>query len=839
MSAKRTRVSPRVRIQEADLATSKPASVNAGFAVGSTPPFADDRTIIFKEATNILYPVMLPSGSALADVSGITARGRPTPGASDVHSSISSRTIRAFNETEKLYPSRSFYLDPDTTMPSSFGGPLSSRFAIKIDITPSAEKVIYRCPQRHIDNAPFPPEFAIEGSGFCYFNFTSKAWDDIGRIDPLTGAPIKIDQAAAAIAASYSSEPYAITSSVYYVGQFIPPNNANTRGNGAEQINAGQALAMGVTKTGTPTTSFFAPAASKYHARSTNVLRMSDFISQPVLLEKVKIDLPIIARRTHSSSSYYNPQTGQFVANDMHCREMDNYVFFLYRQVRNVFPQGLLLEPLARDNKTDVSGSNRYLIASASVCFYNKPTFQAGLFGAGSTKLDKLGTFPFHSPAFSYNFDMNVENGVLPPAFDQRHFTGSISLEIVPEISNGGLGGVSFLPTTMSNTETASQIRARNGWNINYIQHTWPGTAGALPLGNGDSFSSQDYSGKTSGNLAITIPASFKTFFLSSSLANSLTCSYTNIVNVDEYRWTSDILSSASIGFGDTRPESAGSCINPDPRSFKTSFGAYPSRIQSYVISNPNPNRRPSFIGGASLFSDEPARQTPVILLPSDELVLGVDAGIAPFMRDSSSITGSFLKIEAKNSTLTLYCSQIVNGERRANVRSLQTQGEAVHVDEVDTPVLDEFLLETPISNVGSYYAPLATGSFFSGSNERGIQAFFGYPTLLALGFDPDNYKDWYRYPSHVVMTDDRIDPIDPGVFPRFVFRSDKFGQPAHILQSGQNIAANVKRPVLLPGSSIGGTRIESYPVTNVFTGSAALSYNTSLHATSSSPFSD
>ena len=839
MSAKRTRVSPRVRIQEADLASSKPASINAGFAVGSVPPFADNRTIIFNEASNILYPVMLPSGSALADVSGITARGRPTPGAADVHDSVQAGSLTPYNETDKLYPSRSFYIDPDSTMPSSFGGPLSSRVAIKIDITPSAEKFIYRCPQRHIDNAPAPREFTTVGTGFCYFNFVSKTWDDIGRLDQLTGAPTKTDQAAAAIASGYSSEPYAITSSVYYTGQFIPPNNANTRANGIDQLSSDRALAMGVLKTGTPTTTFFAPAASKYHARSANVIRMSDYISQPILLEKVKIDLPIVARRTHSSSSYYNPLSGLYVANDTHCREMDNYVFFLYRQVRNVFPQGLLLEPLTRDNKTDVSGSNRYLIASASVCFYNKPSYDGGLFGIGSSKLDSLGEFPFHSPAFSYNFDMSVPDGVLPPTFEQKYFSGSVSLEIVPEISNGGLGGVSFLPTTMSNTETAGQIKARNGWNINYIQHAWPGTAGALPLGNGDSYSSQDYSGKTTGNLAITIPASFKTFFLSSSISTSLTCSYTNIVNVDEYRWNSPILTDASIGFSDTRPESAGSCISPDPRSFKTSFGPFPSSIKSYVVSHPNPARRPSFIGGATSFADESSRQTPIILLPSDELVLGVDAGIAPFMRDSSSITGSFLKIEAKNATLTLYGSQIVNGERRVNVRSLQALGEAVHVDEVDTPVIDEFLLETPISNVGSYYAPLATGSFFSGSRQRGIQAFFGYPTLLGLGFDPVTYKDWYRYPSQVVMTDDRLDPIDSGVFPRFVFRSDKFGQPAHIMQSSQNIAANVKRQVLLPGSAIGGTTIASYPVTNVFTGSTSFSYNTSLHATSSSPFFD
>jgi hypothetical protein len=289
---------------------------------------------------------------------------------------------------------------------------------------------------------------------------------------------------------------------------------------------------MGVTKTGTPTTTFFAPAASKYHAKQTNVLKMSDYISQPFLLEKIRVSLPIVARRTHSSSSYYDPSTATYVANDTHCREMDNYVFFLYRQTRNSQIQGLHLSQLSRDNASDITGSNRYLIASSSVCFYNAPTYKAGLFGNGTPKLEGLGSFPFHSPSFSYNFDMSVGDGrSAAPAFNQQHFTGSITLEMVPQIYSAGLNGVSFLPITMSNTETAGQIKARNGWGINYIQHSWPGTAGALALGSNDGYGSVDYSGKTKGNLPLTIPASFKTLFLSNSFATQLTCSYTNIIN--------------------------------------------------------------------------------------------------------------------------------------------------------------------------------------------------------------------------------------------------------------------------------------------------------------------
>lgn len=151
MSAKRTKISPRIRIREDDIVTRRPASTNDGTVIAvmgdrigtRTPPFDDNRTINFVQAGNILYPAMLPSGSALADVPGIVATGIPTPGASDIHSDLAYVKIAPYFDTSPVYSS-SFYLDPLPGMPSSFRGPLTSRMSIKVDITSPTPKFIYR-----------------------------------------------------------------------------------------------------------------------------------------------------------------------------------------------------------------------------------------------------------------------------------------------------------------------------------------------------------------------------------------------------------------------------------------------------------------------------------------------------------------------------------------------------------------------------------------------------------------------------------------------------------------------------------------------------------------------
>ena len=848
MSSTRTKISPRIRIRDVDVNSTRPFSVNDGLLpppsrgirsiAAKMRPFNDTSTIVFDQSEDILYPVMLPQGHPNVNTTGIVALGRPTPGSSDIHENISAVPSLPFLDVASSH-STSFYLDPTPGMPQSFRGPLSSRMSIRVDITSLTGTYMYRCPQRHINSDP--TEFTQEGTGFYYYNFEDGGWDGIGNVDPETGAALKTDQAANAFTSSAGEYPpidvSTITSSVYYTGQFIPPNHVNQRGMGGSlAFTQVQQLGFGITKIGTPTATFLAPGASKYHAKSDNVLRMSDYITQPFLLEKIKIEIPIIARRIHGSSSYYNPAANSYAANDLHCRDMDNYVVFLYRQVRNAQPIAYQSGSLFRDSPADVSGSDRFLIGSASICFYNSPSYESGLFGtAGTTTANG---FPFHTPAFKHDFNTSVASGLgsNPPTVTML-YTGSVTLEITPSIYTSGLGGASYFPSTMSNSESVGSITNRDGWRINYIQHAWPGSAGSLAIGDSAYAGSSDYSGKTTGNLAGTARAQFKTYESTSSLS-PLTSSYTTLLNVTDYLWTTvDLERSRSRVRFFNPTQTQNSLFNPDPRSFMSIFGPTPQAGKSQKslytpLVKPSTTGNPRFIGGAAQIAGESVKETPIILLPGDELILGIDAGIAPFMRDSSSITGSFLKIENRRATLTLYGSQVVNGERRQNVSSQQSKSNAVFRSDADDPILDEFLLDPLQTTMRNYHAPLATGSF----PDRTRQSTSGFVTNYKL---TDDYVDWWKYPRQVVMLDDRSSPIDAGVYPRFVFRNDKFGQPAHMLQASQALATKTAKATKLPGSKKGGTMLNSYPVTNVFTGSTSFSGNTSLHATSSVPFSD
>jgi hypothetical protein len=391
----------------------------------------------------------------------------------------------------------------------------------------------------------------------------------------------------------------------------------------------------------------------------------------------------------------------------------------------------------------------------------------------------------------------------------------------------------------MSNGESVVDVRARDGWRINYIQHAWPGSAGSIALGNDAYPGSYDYSGKTKDNFAGTVPIKFDTYNSTSSLS-PLTSSYTTFENATEYKWSSPLLDPVRtrISFfrDTTRPMSL---FNPDSRSIKGIFG--PSslggkdNLKLSFLGALGGFGAPRFIGAARTRSSESARTAPIVLYPHDELVIGIDAGIAPFMRDSSSITGSFLKIQTSKATLTLYGSQIVNDERRQHLSDWQGTSNSVYMSDAGDPILDEFLLDPLQTTMRNYHAPLATGSFPT----RVLQSYNGYVTNEKLSSSLGSFQDWWKYPRQVVMTDDRAVPIDSNTFSRFVFRNDKFGQPANMLQSTPSLASNVSKTTVLPGSKKGGTSIESYPVTNVFTGSASFTLNTSLHATSSLPFDD
>jgi hypothetical protein len=922
MSAKNTKVSPRIRIRETDsLKTTRSKSTESGLSVGNLKPFSEDRVLIFDETT-VVYPTMLPSGSAMSDVAGIVTVGRVRPGTSDVHSTIENEIAAPYIEHRN-----------DTTgeavsglgMSPSFSGSLGSRTSIKIDITAREDSYIYRCPKRHIDADP-AGEFQKEGTGFAYFNFVTRRWDHVGNsynrknFSNLGEDRIITDQVHVISASLHGPTSrslgiqYVATGSENYAGQFVPPDFFSTRGFTGDNAyktlrpaNFDDKIAMGAHKTGTPTISHYAPASTKYYASSSNVIRMSDYISEPFLLEKIKIQLPVVARRIHQSSSMdSNGFWSQ--CNDLHSREMDNYVVFLYRQVRNftgLFPES---PSNRRDTYEDSLKSVRFLIASASMCFYNLPTHVAGINGIAqdpggttfgfsnvifgprdvedpnsffpyfdSTAVNgsyNTDSFPYHTPQFKHDFNMPVISSTSSIAPKQIGlFTGSITLVMEPSISPAGRAGsrrmLVFSSSIKTGDETYYSAAARKrrylGLNkeriVSYLQHAWPGTAGVYPFGGFEGADS--YSGRTLFN---NLPSHFRTTYVRSSLDTPVELLYTTLTNVDIYRNTFTDSSVYNVGgpptFTNTQPVGFRDAYDtfdvslPDVRSLTGVFGPAESYAKAKLETDLDDG---SFMLGETSFSDTGARSKPIILLPTDELILGIDAGIVPFRADSSTITGSFIKIEAKGAEITLFGSQIVNGEKRQHYGKSQTLGGALGVADVAAPVADEFLLEPHQTTYGNYHAPLATGSLL----ERVVQNYAAIPPVfplstpivfkgLAEAFGTVNPVDWYAYPRYVTLIDDRAKVIDAGTTygdtpnmgapspVKYIFRNDKFGQTAHMMASYTGAAMKLSKDSVLPTSNARKRVVEDfYPITNVFTGSTVITKNTSLHASSSGPFFD
>jgi hypothetical protein len=125
---------------------------------------------------------------------------------------------------------------------------------------------------------------------------------------------------------------------------------------------------LGYHSIGTPTVTFGAPFAPKYHAYDHETIKLGKYIDRPFRLKKVILRVPVkVVRKNEVTGSTTSESfTGEWANNVPARKDMDNYVFFLYRQRRSSYEI---------DSTNDVSASVRFLIASSSVCVYNSPSF--------------------------------------------------------------------------------------------------------------------------------------------------------------------------------------------------------------------------------------------------------------------------------------------------------------------------------------------------------------------------------------------------------------------------------------------------------------------------------
>ena len=153
------------------------------------------------------------------------------------------------------------------------------------------------------------------------------------------------------------------------------------------------------------------------------------------MLEKVKVEFEEInAQRKQGNLPSANASSGSN-------RDIDNYVFFAYRQSR---------KNRVVDSVSDVSSSERFIIFSGSMSFWNSPSFS-------TSPIDEA--VLSHSPAFSYDFNLPFDN-----VFRTGQFTGSVSMELTPAVTPRQSSGLVYLWNPGFAIAGARAAGVRNFW---------------------------------------------------------------------------------------------------------------------------------------------------------------------------------------------------------------------------------------------------------------------------------------------------------------------------------------------------------------------------------------
>lgn len=260
---------------------------------------------------------------------------------------------------------------------------------------------------------------------------------------------------------------------------------------------------IGYQNIGTPTVAYGAPFDSKYHAFDQETIKLKDYIDRPFRLRKVLIKVPVEVQRRHDFIEDADLPTHlsgfEWARNVTSRKDIDNYVFFLYRQRRlgnNIAPT---------DSELDRQTSTRFLIASSSLCVYNSSSFgrsyQDGfmdLFGAGTpvisgnigrgfsdlvdsaTYLDGLITFttgnnqdPFSRQTLTFvtgplhNPSIAINAGLTDFTQTERYFgKGKVCLTMYPAVIEGGYHVPSLIHVTSSTGYLSTSFYSREGMSF-------------------------------------------------------------------------------------------------------------------------------------------------------------------------------------------------------------------------------------------------------------------------------------------------------------------------------------------------------------------------------------
>lgn len=649
---------PRVRLRDMDSADGDiPSVVRSGNRSGrSVNTFDDTRTIIFSSSvSNVLLSVGLPSGSVHigSQVSPmITTTANVRRGVADelLTGSDNGYVHAPFKEVDLFELSTI----PFFSSSNIYGNRLSSKSSFKISINNSADRIFTRSAKKFSDTAdPQGRFFGQDLTGFCYYNAITKRWDQIGLTDPETGQPTHFDYR---VEVSPSNGQLIISGFEHFPMQFASLTAGNVPksyflitpiddvpGSPSSYLNAdGTPVTPGIsdyyaTIPASPTTIAFAPFANKYHATSSQTIKMSDYIKRPFKLEKVVVKLNINAERTGSRRDVLDDSYDTF------SRLQDDLVFFMYRQEKS--PWGTASPAGAYRRITEfVTSSERFLICSGVATFYDGRKLYRT---ASSPEGFQIKDFrPFNSASFEH--DWGFSDAEINAGIGIKTFTGPVEIRAEVATAAKQLKGTQWFPT--SNIINISLVGYTSS---SAVTNYWPGGSNCLPHGPTSSYGKTFIPPFLEGIPGIDFPK-YGTGGLS-VFQPVLDATITNISELEDKLQ----ISRSDCRLGTTWCKTNGTFMSVPKSSY---YGKYTKSIQQ-------------------------SKKTFYTLLPTDELILGLETTAAlPGMIFSTGsvgpptyITGTFFKLTAGEMSLTFYGEYVKNDEPDQSLTFDNTTSQAVH----------------------------------------------------------------------------------------------------------------------------------------------------------------
>lgn len=384
--------------------------------IDSNVKFDDSATVLFEESI-ASFPAMTVNAATVQPTSSITADAL-------LRASMQERMPKTPGSVEGITPFNESLFDLPATQENTgsisyapgFSIPVRNKIAVPIDITSNEEHFLFRLGFAETNADPDGLFYGRASTGYSYYNFVEKRWEVIGLIANVYAGDV---------GDASQLDSTTLDGQNYFMSQFVGTPNASRESKFPPAVTQDNLDYLGYDKIGSPTEFFDAPRAARYHATSSQGLTLSNFIQQPFVLERVDVKIPVVARRKHGGQ--LGAASDPFEAS---LRDIDNLVFFLYRQA------GSANQP---------TETQRFLIAHESLSFYNSLI---------NTSLD----YKKHNPVFAHDFKLSITSSA------ESIFTGSISFSMYPRVTSTNFGGATAFSFFDTNASKYKGCRTQNFW---------------------------------------------------------------------------------------------------------------------------------------------------------------------------------------------------------------------------------------------------------------------------------------------------------------------------------------------------------------------------------------